>query len=83
MLECSQVGEVRQTEAHNRTAQRQFALLHTRMAAGGVGGSKPNQRRYVQPLLWRGFSVAAILWRPHIPMPHTFVYFLLDFYLFL
>lgn len=35
MLECSQVGGVRETEAHNRTGRRQLALLHTRMAAGG------------------------------------------------
>lgn len=35
MLECSQVGGVRETEAHNRTGRRQLALLHTIMAAGG------------------------------------------------
>lgn len=35
MLECCQVGGVRETEAHNRTGRRQLALLHTRMAAGG------------------------------------------------
>lgn len=65
MLECSQVGGVRETEAHNRTGRRQLALLHTRMAAegwGGVGGrSEPkNQRRYVQPPLWTGNRAAAI-----------------------
>lgn len=38
MLECSQVGGVRETEAHNRTGRRQLALLHTRMAAGGGEG---------------------------------------------
>lgn len=43
MLECSQVGGVRETEAHNRTGRRQLALLHTRMAAGGWGGV-PNQK---------------------------------------
>lgn len=37
MLECSQVGGVRETEAHNRTGRRQLALLHTRMAAGREG----------------------------------------------
>lgn len=43
MLECSQVGGVRETEAHNRTGRRQLALLHTRVAVGvgaGVGGPK-------------------------------------------
>ena len=34
MLECSQVGRVRETEAHNRTGRRQLALLHTRVAVG-------------------------------------------------
>lgn len=43
MLECSQVGGVRETEAHDRTGRRQLALLHTRMAAGGEGG--PNQKK--------------------------------------
>lgn len=40
MLECCQVGGVRETEAHNRTGRRQLALLHTRMAAGGDKGRR-------------------------------------------
>ncbi len=45
MLECSQVGGVRETEAHNRTGRRQLALLHTRLAAGGkeVRTKKPKK----------------------------------------
>lgn len=44
MLECCQVGGVRETEAHNRTGRRQLALLHTRMAAGGTREGGLNQK---------------------------------------
>lgn len=60
MLECSQVGGVRETEAHNRTGRRQLALLHTRLAAGGKEVRTKNQRRYVQPPLWTGNRAVAI-----------------------
>lgn len=63
MLECSQVGGVRETEAHNRTGRRQLALLHTRMAAGGREGG-PNQKKtkedMYKPPLWTGNRAVAI-----------------------
>lgn len=37
---------MRETEAHNRTGQRQLVLLHTRMAGGGGEGSpKQNPKK--------------------------------------
>lgn len=81
MLECSQVGGVRETEAHNRTGRRQLALLHTRVAVG-VGELEvrnENQRRYVQPPLWTGNRAAAIWWPV---MPPNATYFSCFFYCF-
>lgn len=86
MLECSQVGGVRETEAHNRTGRRQLALLHTRMAAGGRRGEEvrtKSQRRYVQPPLWTGNRAAAIWWPTTPPNATYFSCFFMFFFPFI
>lgn len=87
MLECSQVGGVRETEAHNRTGRRQLALLHTRVAVGvgggwGVGGwrSEPKTKEDMYNHLCGQETERQPsdgLWC--LPMPHTLAAFLLDF----
>lgn len=75
MLECRQVGGVRETEAHNRTGRRQLALLHTRMAAGG-GGSKPKTKED----MYNHLCGPETQQRPsdgprRLPVPHTLAAF--------
>ena len=84
MLECSQVGGVRETEAHNRTGRRQLALLHTRMAAGGEGG--PNQK--TKEDMYNHLCGQETERRPsdglwRLPMPHILAAFLWGFFLFI
>lgn len=82
MLECCQVGGVRETEAHNRTGRRQLALLHTRMAAGGGGQGKEvwtKKQTYVQPPLWTGNSSGHLMAPRHLPMPHILAAFYVFF----
>lgn len=79
MLECSQVGGVRETEAHNRTGRRQLALLHTRMAAGGKEVQTKTKEDMYNHLCGQETERQPSYGPRRLPMPRPLAAFLLDF----
>jgi len=62
MLECCQVGEVRERQKYTTEQANvsfHYCIQEWQRGEGGEVRTK-NQRRYVQPPLWTGNRVAAI-----------------------